>query len=299
MIYFFEKGPSAKSEILETKIVNGEVTAKGVVKPNGTALYLESRPSEEIPGARIDQLKGCKLDQFIDTLQRSNPQDLDLKTKLPCSPKIKEKIESSASKVCPSFAARPRSCILQEGLAKGSPTQPAALSRRNGLDPTPSEILGKEGKWKYLKPIKKIQRPRVCSVRCEENGQFDAVPLTKSEVSDSKIKAPCKTEDVSKRGTHIQSESGSRSEASSKIVEVKRGKSLKSVRENDGSFQEVPLPSPDELIKDYREYLSDAQLRKYQYCSSRRNGLQDECYLSVPRAVVEIKKEEMRMKKKE
>ena len=273
------------------------MTAKGLVKPSGTCLHLESRPCEELSSvAKINQVRGCSLDQFVDdTIQGSKDQDLDPKRKFPCSPEIKEENESFSSKVCP-LSARPKSCISQENPANTH--KPAALSRRNGLDPTPSEIEGKEGKFKYLKPIKKTQKPRICPSRCHESDQFDAVPLIKGKISDSKIKA-CKVDDFCKRETDLKRENYSRSEADLKLknVETKCQKSVKPVRENNLSFQEIPLPSPEELLKDYREYLSESQVKKYQYCAAKRNGLQDECYLSVPRAVVQIKREEMRLKK--
>lgn len=52
------------------------------------------------------------------------------------------------------------------------------------------------------------------------------------------------------------------------------------------------LPSSQELLVRYKEYIPAYQLERYEICRSKRNGLQDECIPPFLRAI--LKKEEQR-----
>ena len=54
----------------------------------------------------------------------------------------------------------------------------------------------------------------------------------------------------------------------------------------------VPRITSDELLTRYREYMPANTLSRYEACRSKRNGLQDQCRLPVPRVVLELKRRE-------
>ncbi|XP_051154368.1 uncharacterized protein LOC127277342 isoform X1 [Leptopilina boulardi] len=177
--------------------------------------------------------------------------------------------------------------LVQDGEKKFSkPDGAAALYRRNGLDPNLAELQGKEGKWKYLKSIRAVQKPN------DSSADFKVQKPNDSSSADLKFQKHNFSPD-------FKFQKPNDSSTDFKIVANKMERNGKKSNEkinkrNRNYFQQIPLPSAEELISDYRKYLSEAQLKKYQYCSSRRNGLQDECYLSVPRAVVQLKIDEMK-----
>lgn len=58
--------------------------------------------------------------------------------------------------------------------------------------------------------------------------------------------------------------------------------------------EEIPKISSEELLTRYRDYFSPNTLHRYEVCRSKRNGLQDQCKLPIPRAVIELKMKELR-----
>ncbi|CAL7946918.1 unnamed protein product [Xylocopa violacea] len=56
----------------------------------------------------------------------------------------------------------------------------------------------------------------------------------------------------------------------------------------------VPEVSSTELLTRYRDYVPPTMLFRYEACRAKRNGLQDQCTLPVPRAVLELKRKEAR-----
>lgn len=56
--------------------------------------------------------------------------------------------------------------------------------------------------------------------------------------------------------------------------------------------ESVPRITSEELLTRYREYMPANTLSRYEACRSKRNGLQDQCRLPVPRIVLELKKRE-------
>lgn len=55
----------------------------------------------------------------------------------------------------------------------------------------------------------------------------------------------------------------------------------------------VPTVRSEEMLTRYRDYVPPQILFRYETCRSKRNGLQDECTLPVPSAVIELKKKEI------
>ncbi|KAI4482659.1 hypothetical protein M0804_008512 [Polistes exclamans] len=52
------------------------------------------------------------------------------------------------------------------------------------------------------------------------------------------------------------------------------------------------LSASQDSLERYKDYISKSQLDKYRACRSKRNGLQDECFLPIPRALLELEKRE-------
>ncbi|KAK2575002.1 hypothetical protein KPH14_008755 [Odynerus spinipes] len=54
----------------------------------------------------------------------------------------------------------------------------------------------------------------------------------------------------------------------------------------------LSVTSSQDSLERYKDYVSPNQLAKYRTCRSKRNGLQDECFLPLPRGLLEREKQE-------
>nr|XP_034181964.1 uncharacterized protein LOC117605126 [Osmia lignaria] len=112
-----------------------------------------------------------------------------------------------------------------------------------------------------------------------------------------KVPSRMKIRDVEARKL---SEDCARPKTSSR-VEVGRNGSRNEAKTNSGrersaagcSKDFVPEIRSQELLTRFRDYFPPHQLQRYEVCRSKRNGLQDQCQLPIPRAVIELKRKEM------
>ncbi|KAK1133410.1 hypothetical protein K0M31_011221 [Melipona bicolor] len=142
------------------------------------------------------------------------------------------------------------------------------VTRRNGLDPSD------EGSKTSKIPEAEGPRGRVCPAYCCQ-------PVPKPRSCSATIDPSCR----------------SRPEKPKSCDDVEKRKLEKLApcadRTKDcARSDEVPRITSEELLTRYREYMPANTLSRYEACRSKRNGLQDQCRLPVPRIVLELKRRE-------
>jgi len=175
------------------------------------------------------------------------------------------------------------------------------ITRKNGLDP--SEILSS------LKKSSKKYKRRICPASCcqpvrsvTKDVSSDFLHM-KSLALDAKSPIEiCATQKRfdDQRLQRLASEKMLRTE----VVRIEPAKSDKASACQKSAFKyaclipkkvsrdTLRLPSSQELLERYKEYIPDYQLEKYEACRSRRNGLQDECIPPLLRTI--LRQEEQR-----
>ncbi|KZC11973.1 hypothetical protein WN55_03477 [Dufourea novaeangliae] len=226
--------------------------------------YMESKSSCNGPSARFNQ-KPIEL-----VCEEHCPQR-----------RIEEKKINRPPPDCVAKCTCPKTNQKRSVVCDGETT----LERRNGLDP--SENLPSN-------PFKRSPKKRVRPNRC--------CPLLEDDqrrqnecVRDETIKSVTLPEAMSRKSIDDQCKMDQqvgddcmKSEMVRTVVRKGSKMSLKESSKCSTSF--VPKIKSEELLTRYRDHIPPNLLNRFEACRSKRNGLQDDCYLPVPRAVIELKK---------
>lgn len=221
----------------------------------------------------------------------------------------KQKIESISNEQSANNEQQPkrrRSETLNCSSAKRSTIRPTSTKlepptkRRNGLDSVdnlPISLFNRMPRGEDSKC-----RSGSSSVERGQRGASESSKLFKcvlvpSSVTEKLLRETDKlSEDRTRPKTSSRmkirelSEDHARPKTSSR-VEV--GRNGRRERSEDCSKDFVPEIRSQELLTRFRDYFSPHQLQRYEMCRSKRNGLQDQCQLPIPRAVIELKRKEM------
>lgn len=145
------------------------------------------------------------------------------------------------------------------------------VKRRNGLDPQAS--------LNQLKPIRKrVCPPRCCPPRKEPKSGFPSIEQD-HRLPDLKSCNYKRTDDCTKPKTSL------------KILCECEQPSPRQIAEFLKTY--VPRIKSRELVTRYRDYFSPSLIERYEIGRSKRNGLQDEYSLPIPRGVIEQKRKEL------
>ncbi|XP_076674588.1 uncharacterized protein LOC143372353 [Andrena cerasifolii] len=173
------------------------------------------------------------------------------------------------------------------------------VERRNGLDPSDT-----------VPQSDFAPRPRrqVCPSRCcppTKRPKFERSYSGRGRQRCHDFAGPESAKCVSARAVLVKSGCGGYRGETEKLSgdcamsktspEVEACESGRPTAKQIGEFVEgyVPRVRSQELATLYREHFSPSQLERYEACRSKRNGLQDECSLAVPHAVVQLKRQEL------
>ncbi|CAD1470830.1 unnamed protein product, partial [Heterotrigona itama] len=163
------------------------------------------------------------------------------------------------------------------------PPPPPPVKRRNGLDESsrtsksPGE--GTRGRVCPAYCCQPVPKPKSCSAANVDPKCRSASPPCESKPAEK----PKSCDDVEKRKLTDKT----------KLAETCRRR-VDDVDAKDctRSSEDVPRITSEELLTRYREYMPANTLNRYEACRSKRNGLQDQCRLPVPRIVLELKRKE-------
>lgn len=175
-------------------------------------------------------------------------------------------------KVCPAYCCkpsgqRPKSCMIKYDKDCRKPEQPPSC---------PPEA----------------ERPRTCTTTTEKR--------EKRREAEAKAKTykflivPCTI--VGKTEAPADADDCTRPKEKKERLDCGEERVEKVECEEEG--EEIPKISSEELLTRYRDYFSPNTLHRYEVCRSKRNGLQDQCKLPIPRAVIELKMKELRCRRK-
>ncbi|XP_078051374.1 uncharacterized protein LOC144477521, partial [Augochlora pura] len=166
--------------------------------------------------------------------------------------------------------------------------------RRNGLDPSENK---KSSPIKSRVSCPRPTRPRPCSPLENSKSESSSVDQLQLDCADAIRCESIKSATTSEAANAPVEEQCKAMElvdcVSSKLRDSKaRGKpGCAAPKEtSDCPNNHVPRVEPQELLTCYRDYVPSTLLDRYEACRSKRNGLQDQCFLPVPRAVIELKK---------
>ncbi|TGZ53569.1 uncharacterized protein [Temnothorax longispinosus] len=178
------------------------------------------------------------------------------------------------------------------------------ITRKNGLDPSDIPSSSK-------KPSRRYKR-RVCSASCYQpvrpatkdvcsnflrakSSASDAksspiqICTTQKRLDDQRLQRLASEQILRTEVTRIESAKSDKASACQRsAVAYKRACLIPEKVSEDTSR----LPSSQELLARYKEYIPAYQLERYETCRSKRNGLQDECIPLLLRTI--LKKEEQR-----
>lgn len=178
-------------------------------------------------------------------------------------------------KVCPTYCCkptagqRPKSCMIKYDKDCRKPEQPPAC-------PPAAE------------------RPRTCTTTTEKREKRREAAAPKSKTYKFLI-VPCTI--VGKTEAPADADDCTRPKEKKERLDCGEER-VEKVECEEEEEEEIPKISSEELLTRYRDYFSPNTLHRYEVCRSKRNGLQDQCKLPIPRAVIELKMKELRCRKK-
>lgn len=172
------------------------------------------------------------------------------------------------------------------------------MSRRNGLDPSDNVLpntlesgLRRRVCPSSCCPPKRRTEARSCSIGDERRyGELASGPRPIETVRLSPVTTEKSTNGRCGSETIVDDHTGIEATPRIEICESERTSGEKFPDRFTGYVVHVPSR---ELLTKYRDYVSTSQLDRYEACRSKRNGLQDECFLPVPRSVLELKRNEL------
>ncbi|XP_076387132.1 uncharacterized protein LOC105663011 [Megachile rotundata] len=266
------KGTSAKI----TRCLRNDNLAKSGLETNVPTSCTDHKVAE----TRVDE-KGPKT--YVANLPQAIEKSRDSKkTKSTCESTKEPKRRRSETNNC-----SPAKCLtICPGSNKG--IRPSA--RRNGLDPEDNLPISL---------FRRIPRKQVCpcSPSKGESGSSEHGQRKPSTKIFDCVLLPCsltkKLQGGSKDCTESKTSPKTDVAIKKKPIEDICKDRTKTKSEEDCPKEVVPEIRSRELLTRFRDYFAPHQLQRYEVCRSRRNGLQDQCQLSIPRAVIELKKKEM------
>ncbi|OAD61747.1 hypothetical protein WN48_09698 [Eufriesea mexicana] len=253
-----DKSTPCQHNILETNVDEcGPETRMVSFPPDDDFCgYMESKNSEDGPTARIMQ-------QPADTCHEQDLQPAPM-----CPP------------ICPGAKKPKQKCPID-------PKPPfLTVERRNGLDPTDTLSPG---------PFKRTPRRSVCPPHCcQPTDRPKSCSTSLGRLSDCR-KSPLRASQVTVRPKSCSTSlprprigaSSDRDRDCSAVVDTPRDQMLDRCQDDT-----VPEVTSEELVTRYRDHVPPNLLHRYEACRSKRNGLQDQCRLPVPRVVLELKRKE-------
>ncbi|XP_033323272.2 uncharacterized protein LOC117218759 [Megalopta genalis] len=276
----FNEIASREKNYYETNVEDGDPTAVGYQRPS--------------------QNDACRRDVFETRVDKHGPRTRLINHPTDCK-RYCGYMESKASCDGPSariIQAPGESVYEQKYLATGPAARDDVNERRNGLDPSenkksipvktrvsclrptcpPKACASLENSQSESNSVDQVQLDYTGSIRCEP-----IKPVTQPEAAKVPVEEQCKTKEL----VDCDSSKLKDPKARSKPGYVPALKET-----SDCASNHVPRIEPQELLTCYRDYVPSTLLERYEACRSKRNGLQDQCFLPVPRAVIELKKNE-------
>lgn len=272
--------------------------------------YMESRNVEDGPAARIMQ-------QSLDTVNETSgyyvaeggaEEDEGRKlcrTSSGCATNCAKK---SKQLQCEGRPAAPRQDVAEGGNDDNSKGRDEYLGMRRfprgKMCPNyccKQTVRPKSCMTKYEKDCRKPERraqPPVCPPSAERPKTCtDAAQRGKRPEEGVKtykfLLLPCTIVDKSRMAAAAGAEDCTRPKEKRERLDCGEEKAREKVDECEEE-EEIPKISSEELLTRYRDYFSPNTLHRYEVCRSKRNGLQDQCKLPIPRAVIELKMKELR-----
>jgi len=272
------KGPLARITRCSTKTKEGDKT--------NYRIHLESKLKKDSSHKIIQPVIDSKR-MILDQKARISGERTLSERSISCRKPKPMTHRSPPERACPGKAD------LKIDILLFPETKDSQITCKNGLDP--SEILSS------LKKSSKKYKRRICQP-VTKNSSSDFLHM-KSLALDAKSPIEiCTTQRRldDQRLQRLASEKMLRTE----VVRIEPAKSDKASACQKSAFKcaclmpekvsrdTSRLPSSQELLERYKEYIPVYQLEKYEACRSRRNGLQDECIPPLLRAI--LRKEEQR-----
>lgn len=299
-----EKPAACHHSVMEARVDESGPRTRVVSYPHEDNFsgYMESRNVEDGPAARIMQ-------QSLDAMNESYFQTEE-------GGEGCRKLCRTPSDSCAKKPKQLQQCDDKQTVKQGGTTRDESSTRRDeGLGmrrfprgkvcpaycckQTPPANRPKSCTTKYEKDCRKpegrrqqaeaaVERPKTCAGG-EDLQRVGGKPRTYKFLI-----LPCKIVDKSRQPADPDC---ARPKEKKERLEDCGREEEKVVCEGEEEEEEVPKISSEELLTRYRDYFSPNTLHRYEVCRSKRNGLQDQCKLPIPRAVIELKKKELRSEK--
>ena len=272
-VYPPEKSRPCQHSVFEAKIDERGPETRMITFPrDGDYLgYMESKLCEKGSSAKVTNQPVDAVARHLDYLQARGLEQVT------CPSREKDSKEKDTKE-------KPPPCEKREEKRELLP-----VKRRNGLDPSDENS-------KASKSPPEDSRGRVCPAYC-----CQPVPKPKSclpTAVDPKCRSapPCESRPPAEKPKSCDDVEKRKFLAvpCASLADKTKDEARRLVNDVDctRSKKDVPRITSEELLTRYREYVPPNTLNRYEACRSKRNGLQDQCRLPVPRVVLELKRKE-------